>query len=185
MADSYNTLRQEYNRPSFKDILKDNLGNTCYNCGSDENIEYHHIVPLSFSGTNKLSNIVPLCYSCHKSAHFGRDMARHRKPAKKSGRPIKHSLDAEKEKILWDWANGRIGSKETKIQLGLTKGSKIKESRLYKDFVKKHRIKNIHNTLDVIMANGNLMSGLVTSVIEYNNGYIETCKFYASADEWF
>lgn len=185
MSDNYNALRQEYNRPSFKDILKDNLGDVCYNCGSQGDIEYHHIVPLRLGGTNKISNIVPLCYSCHKAAHFGRDIAKHRKPAKKTGRPIKHTLDEEKEKVLWDWAKGRIGAKDLKHKLGFSKSMKVKESRLYKDFVQKHGIKNVRNTLDVINANGNLMSGMTVSTIEYNSGDIESCSYSSQEPEWF
>ena len=185
MSDRYNALRQEYNRISFKDILRENLGDVCCNCGSHENIEYHHIVPLSLGCTNNISNIVPLCYSCHRSAHYGRDIQKYRKKPKTTGRPIIHSLDEEKEKVLWDWAKGRIGARELKLHIGLTNGAKVKESRLYKDFIQKHGIKNIRNTFDVIVANGNMTNGRVTSVIEYNNGNIEPCKYYAPAEEWF
>lgn len=50
---------------------KDYIGRVCVNCGSTEDIEYHHIVPLSLGGNDVLSNIQPLCYECHSKLHFG------------------------------------------------------------------------------------------------------------------
>ena len=44
----------------------------CANCGSRENIEMHHIVPLSQGGSNKESNLVYLCFDCHGKAHTTR-----------------------------------------------------------------------------------------------------------------
>lgn len=41
----------------------------CANCGSVENIEIHHIVPLIVGGTNKRSNLVALCQDCHAKIH--------------------------------------------------------------------------------------------------------------------
>lgn len=185
MSDNYNDLRQEYNRPSFRDILKDNLGNTCCNCGSDENIEYHHIVPLRLGGTNKISNIVPLCRACHEAAHYGGDILKYRKNRDPGGRPGRFELTDVNERMLWDWAKGRIGTKEFKTVLDMTHYTKLKQLPMYKEFIQKHGIKNIRNTFDVIVANGNMTNGRVTSVIEYNNGNIEPCKYYAPVEERF
>ena len=41
----------------------------CANCGSEENIEIHHIVPLIVGGTNRRSNLVALCQDCHAKIH--------------------------------------------------------------------------------------------------------------------
>ena len=65
----YDKLRQEFQGELFRLNMKSELGNKCVNCGSTENIEYHHIVPLKNGGTNNLSNIVPLCETCHYKAH--------------------------------------------------------------------------------------------------------------------
>lgn len=48
---------------------KDYIGRVCVNCGSAEDIEYHHIVPLSLGGNDVLSNICPLCHCCHTKIH--------------------------------------------------------------------------------------------------------------------
>ena len=41
----------------------------CANCGSEFNVQIHHIVPVSQGGGNKESNLVFLCRECHKKAH--------------------------------------------------------------------------------------------------------------------
>lgn len=80
------------------------VGIKCCNCGSEKDIEYHHIVPLSFGGNNILSNICCVCYECHSKIHFG----------KSSG--ISHS-EATKKGI----ERARLAGK----QIGLTKGTKL------------------------------------------------------------
>jgi 5-methylcytosine-specific restriction endonuclease McrA len=39
--------------------------NQCLSCGSKENIEIDHIIPLSLGGTNYIWNLQPLCRSCN------------------------------------------------------------------------------------------------------------------------
>ncbi len=46
---------------------------SCTSCGSHRFLQVHHITPLSKGGSNKLSNLVLLCESCHKKEHGGRD----------------------------------------------------------------------------------------------------------------
>lgn len=41
----------------------------CEKCGSTEDIQVHHIIPLSLDGTNDTSNLISLCYKCHKEEH--------------------------------------------------------------------------------------------------------------------
>lgn len=83
---------------------KNIIGKKCCNCGKEEDLEYHHIVPLSMGGSNNLSNLCCLCYSCHSLIHFGK---------KKN---INHS---EATKI------GLQKAKEKDIKLGLKKGTKL------------------------------------------------------------
>jgi hypothetical protein len=45
----------------------------CTSCGSHRFLQAHHITPLSKGGSNRLSNLVLLCESCHKKEHGGRD----------------------------------------------------------------------------------------------------------------
>lgn len=37
----------------------------CYFCGSEVDIEEHHIVPQRFDGSDRESNTVDLCHDCH------------------------------------------------------------------------------------------------------------------------
>lgn len=61
-------LRNEFNivKYQLKQLKK---YKKCANCGSEENIEIHHIVPLIVGGTNKKSNLVALCQDCHAKIH--------------------------------------------------------------------------------------------------------------------
>jgi predicted transcriptional regulator len=45
------------------------IGSVCSNCGSNEELQYHHIIPLNAGGKNIRSNIVCLCGSCHDLVH--------------------------------------------------------------------------------------------------------------------
>ena len=55
------------------EILRKIKGTTCCNCGinCEENIVYHHIVPISVGGNDIISNIIPICTECHSIIHFG------------------------------------------------------------------------------------------------------------------
>lgn len=41
-------------------------GYCCRKCGSDEDLEVHHIIPVSKGGTNSQANLITLCHRCHK-----------------------------------------------------------------------------------------------------------------------
>lgn len=42
-------------------------GNACIYCGSSENLEIEHRIPVSRGGTNMLANLAPACRSCNAS----------------------------------------------------------------------------------------------------------------------
>jgi HNH endonuclease/WYL domain len=48
---------------------------SCLNCGSSQNLQAHHVIPLSRGGTNRSENLKLLCEKCHKSEHGGRDFS--------------------------------------------------------------------------------------------------------------
>ena len=52
-----------------RDALMASMPNECGNCGSDENLDIHHIVPLSLGGSNLPGNLAVLCVRCHGKAH--------------------------------------------------------------------------------------------------------------------
>lgn len=137
-------LRQEFTVPSFRAMLEVSLSHECCNCGSTEGIEYHHIVPIAFGGTNRLSNIVPLCGRCHKAAHFGQHLSHYRTP-NYTGRP-KLFTDELAEKVLPLYACGEITRAECHKQLGLGRTSKLQDNRTYTEFLKRHGLKSIYNS---------------------------------------
>ena len=49
----------------------DRAGWRCQNadCGIAGRLEVHHVIPLSFGGTNADENLITLCRSCHLAAH--------------------------------------------------------------------------------------------------------------------
>ena len=41
----------------------------CSTCGSTDNIELHHIIPIAAGGTNDYYNLIYLCHNCHRLLH--------------------------------------------------------------------------------------------------------------------
>lgn len=58
--------------------IRDN--NICQDCGSNENLEVHHILPVSQGGQNTLSNLKVVCDQCHKEnykdVHYPKDKSK-------------------------------------------------------------------------------------------------------------
>lgn len=179
-TEEYKRLRREYNRWSFRRHLEKEIPKVCRFCGATEGIEYHHIMPLSVGGDNRLTNIIAVCNRCHQAIHLGHHINRYRTHAH-NGRPRKAVLSPETEEILWKWANGQIGGAECKNLLGYSQSSHIHDLATYKEFIKKHGIQNIRNTLDVVVANGTLENGRQTSTIFYTDGDREF-GYYNSLD---
>lgn len=169
---TYEDMRLEFNRPLFKKLLRDNLGDKCVNCNSDYKVEYHHIVPLALGGTNRLSNIVPLCYQCHRAAHNGRHITQYAKKSKNTGRPNKTSYE-DAEPILDKWVMCMIGTAECMELLGYNKGSHLADRPLFKQFCKNYKISKCRNNVDIIRhKNGGEIpqDGRVLGYTEYENG---------------
>ena len=167
----YKELRTEFNRPSFKSILTDNLGCKCANCGSEAGIQYHHIVPLALGGTNKLSNIVPLCYGCHKAAHNGQHMQRYRKKGDNEGRP-KSCSDEIAFKAFDDWATCKIGTMECKVRMGLSEKTHLTDRPQFKAYKASRGIIENKNNIDIIRKKngGKLPNNSHLGYIVYDDG---------------
>ena len=105
-------------RIKLTDNEKKQIGLVCCNCGNEQDLEYHHIIPLSLGGQNKLSNLCCLCNNCHSLLHFGEN------------KNISHS-EATKQ--------GLQRAKERGTQLGRPKGTKLvtKKSLEAKELIKK------------------------------------------------
>lgn len=159
----------------FIELLKENHGTRCINCGSDLDVEYHHIVPLVMGGTNAISNFAPLCYVCHKKSH-GYKTHLERKRKRLTGRPIK-MIDSHDE-IFERYKNGEIGSSEAKALLGISQKSHFTEHVLYKEYLNKNGIKYIRNNIDIIVKkSGDIEPGRVIGHIEFVNGDIFEIRY--------
>ena len=47
-------------------FIRDHQKERCSMCGSKENLEWHHMVPLSMGGETCEENMIVLCRKCHK-----------------------------------------------------------------------------------------------------------------------
>lgn len=59
-------------RRKLTDWDKTIIGLVCANCGSKDDLSYHHIVPLSLGGIDTNTNMVCLCGICHDKLHNGK-----------------------------------------------------------------------------------------------------------------
>jgi len=57
--------RRKWSSQDRADIRR-RLGNKCGICGSREQLEIHHLVPLSRGGRPDIKNCILLCKECHK-----------------------------------------------------------------------------------------------------------------------
>lgn len=146
--DNIELTRLEFNRVSFRRMLKEKLGCDCANCGFGKDVEYHHIVPIIWGGTNKLTNIVPLCHKCHQLAHGSRNI-RDMTKAKETGRKKKKPPKGY-EKIIDSYLKGSIGRKECEEKLGFTHGLKLTDKWYFKEYLKQNKIVSYKNRVDML-----------------------------------
>ena len=169
---TYEELKQQWTDPVFRRMVKSACGGVCYNCGTTEHIEYHHVVPLKLGGTNNISNIAALCNRCHKAVHWGGHVQDYRNQGK-MGRP--HNVSEEQlDEAFTQYIYGRIGMRECKQLIESAKTSKITDMSYYKKFLKDRGIKKVKNNVDIIeKKSGCLLKGDVVGFIEYEDGTLQ------------
>lgn len=145
-------LRDEANLPSFRKACREVQGIRCVNCGCEEGVEYHHIVPLYLGGTNSLPNIVPLCHSCHMAIHHGGTISDYNRRQHRGGRKALVT-DAAAFKAFDLMLDGQIGTKMCKRLLGLSNGSAIHDMRQFKDWLRARGISDMRTDMDARMTN--------------------------------
>jgi len=70
----------------------------CFECGSSEDLQYHHIIPYAQGG----KRVIPLCGSCHNTVHLGEKRSDNLGELIKQG--IKRKKDAalaKGERFIW------------------------------------------------------------------------------------
>jgi hypothetical protein len=52
--------------PKIKKYILNRDNNCCQKCGSESDLEIHHIQPIYLNGINDINNLIVLCSYCHK-----------------------------------------------------------------------------------------------------------------------
>ena len=63
----------------------------CAACGSEHDLQYHHLVPVSLGGVDEPSNIIVLCATCHQKWHQQGGRVHH-------NYLVKHGIERAKER---------------------------------------------------------------------------------------
>ena len=164
-------------RQTVSNDIKNAVGKICCNCGTSENIEYHHIVPLSLGGNDVVTNIVPLCHRCHKVAHCGQHLSHYTKSAN-SGRKPKASV--EKHSDIFDmYINGAIGVKKAQMLLGYSSRTTLVSRPSFKRYIQSKGIKHVKNIVDIVgtISRDGLTTGCCVGEIEYLDGHKENIYY--------
>lgn len=77
-------------------------GHKCVRCGSIEQIEVHHKIPLKDGGTNDIDNLIPICRSCHQNVHNRKFDASYHKISKYYGFKVSKDKKAKIGFIIFD-----------------------------------------------------------------------------------
>ena len=146
--EEYEEIRHESDTDyALRKMVANMNGGRCFNCGSRECIEYHHIVPLKLGGTNTITNMVALCHRCHSAAHNGQHIKNYQNK-KLTGRP--HKVDDATMKKAFDmFLNGEIGRRECMEMLHMSETSKLSDMSAYKRYIKEKGIKKVVSMIDM------------------------------------
>lgn len=155
MTEEQKYLRKQFVSTGFRKRVILEKPHVCANCGSEEGVEFHHIVPIMVGGTNRMSNIVPLCGACHMAVHFGEPIARYKSHKRSGGRPRK--LPDDYKNILTDYVMCRIPKSEAQRKIGI--GSNICDTVWFKEFIEENGIAEYKNNLDILMSFGTVPVG--------------------------
>jgi len=98
----------------------DEHGKECIACGSDENIEAHHLD--GDRSNNNIDNLAPVCADCHKSVHT------------RSSSPVNDTVAELREKVTREKDIKRIGADV--IQSDYEKLIEVKGDRTWKEAIK-------------------------------------------------
>lgn len=149
-----------------REKLKQMYGTKCYMCGSEDDIEWHHIKPLWMGGEDTLENMMPVCYVCHKVVTSRIPFEVKRKGShKKIGRPRK--IPKDYEAILDRYMRCEFGTRKCVELLKLSKGSHLSDNVWYKEYLQKRGIKSFRNNVDMRLAKGAIAKGDPAGKIVY------------------
>ena len=176
--------RTESNNPMLKQQVLDRFGHRCANCGAEDGLEIHHIVPLLLGGTNNITNLVPLCFACHKSAHSGRHISKYLKEDKGVRGGRKRLVEQEVFDEAFDkYISGQIGKLKLCLLVG-KKNSNIGPGKWasYQEAMKKRGIVKIKNAIAVLATLSELNEGAYVGYVEYEDGHVEEIFYHDTGE---
>lgn len=129
----------------------------CVNCGSREEIEMHHIVPLSMGGTNNEGNLVYLCRECHFKAH-GAKLGTHSgdRGRKRAEKPSNADMLIEK------YLTGDLCGEDARKMMGVKRQHTFKDMWFVKEYLEEHGISDVKSHRE--------RNGLYSTEIWYKDG---------------
>ena len=157
-------------------VLRKVHGTKCRICGA-EDAEYHHIIPLSWGGTNDINNFLPLCHEHHLIVHGVLNQGSTARTVSHKGRT--RIVPDDYESILERYIHCEIGTLECHSLLGLGQSTKISSGIWYKEFLVEKDIFKLRNNVDLLRHHDSLEHGRSTGYILYNDGRKE-CFFWES-----
>ena len=172
--------RDRYFQTKHRDEILERYNHRCANCGSTDDLEIHHIVPVSLGGRDVIENLVPLCSSCHKAAHTGRNVTEIRKATGRLRGGRKRLVNQEVfDDAFEKYVTGRIGKKKLCLLTG-RKSTNIypKKWPAYQEAMNRHGISCIKNTVDIVAVNSDLRDGAYVGFVEYKDGRVEDIYYH-------
>lgn len=156
-------------------------GNRCINCGDDENIEFHHVVPLEIGGYDTPSNMVPLCHACHKAVTFHQlTLQTFGREHKKRGGRKRRQWPEETDDVFTDYVRCRISKKECCDRLRVDE--KFIGTDRFKQYKEEHGIYKYRNNIDLHLSmRYSVQKGEEVGYIKYKDGTYE--YFYWGNEE--
>ena len=171
-------LRNESTTKGFRNAVIKIYGDACISCGSKENIEFHHVLPLILGGGNVPSNVVPLCHACHKAVHTGQHMSHYTNPKGTGGRKSFIDNDPEICKYFDMYISGEIGRMKLAELTGYTHRSMTKGLPAFRKYLASKGIADMKNTVDVAGATSGLFEGKRVGFVKYTDGRVEDIIFH-------
>lgn len=123
----------------------EHCGTVCANCGSDQDIEYHHIVPLSNGGTNQVGNFVALCFVCHLKAH---GKLKYRNVWSRDNE-LKMDRPDGADEIIEKFLKGEIGKHDACCALGIDISRSLHKVSFFRSYLERHSIVSYMNFVDL------------------------------------
>lgn len=167
-----------------RDEVLERYNHRCASCGSTDDLEIHHIVPIAVGGSNNLFNLAALCHSCHMAAHNGRNMTKYKAKVgtQRGGRSIKISFE-EFDKAFEKYITGCIGKAQFCKMVGYSMNISRKNNQHYARSMDERGIVRFRNNVDTAGVNGHeLKDGVIVGYVEYTDGRCEDMYFHDTGE---